>query len=254
MSQSLYYSKTVKPTLKASEQHAAAYAENDLLFDWMEIEVPKHSARLVGCTVLMRGKPAASDSQLSQFSLYFATTDDVTMGSTGNDAVTMYPNHDILGAINIVTASYMGGSGPNMDVANVSTSARLTLTPDPLKVSSDTDPGPRGRQVIYMAGSCGVASPALDLRSATQLNDTGGIAADNGTGIALDGSSIDARKVFRVGDVIHAHDDAVVGTVASITDANNLVLTANNVAALDDDDYLYNIHPILIQLHFGIGG
>ena len=53
---------------------------------------------------------------------------------------------------------------------------------------------------------------------------------------------------FAPGDVLHDEDDLVIGTVKSVTDANNLVLTENcaSVSAVNKD--LYNIHPIQLLL------
>ena len=53
---------------------------------------------------------------------------------------------------------------------------------------------------------------------------------------------------FAPGDVLHDENDLVIGTVKTVTDATNLVLTKNcaSVSAVNKD--LYNISPIQLML------
>ena len=65
--------------------------------------------------------------------------------------------------------------------------------------------------------------------------------------------TVDPRRHFRVGDTVHIHDvDAAIGTVASLTD-NDIVLTANNVGAIAEDDEFINDKPLTITLAFSSG-
>ena len=245
MSQSLYYSVTVKPTIIASDQNAAAYSADDVLFDWTEVEVPKHSGRLVGATILMRGTNGAR--QEFAFDVYFSTSDTYTLGSSGgNEPVDMAPNNDLIGAMNVPVTAFMDGLS-TMEVGNVSTSARLTLTPDPEKVSSTT-----GRQVLYVGA---VAQGNIDWR--TNVYATGAIATGQKVVGSLDdgsGSSPTIATNFQVGDVIHNTDDELVGTIASIDSATQFTCVDDVSVAQINNDRLYNIHPLILQLHFGIGG
>jgi Xaa-Pro aminopeptidase len=59
----------------------------------------------------------------------------------------------------------------------------------------------------------------------------------------------DADKTMRPGHIIHAQDDAVLGTIASVT-SNLITLTAANVGALTDDDELYIVNPIKFNFGF----
>ena len=75
MSQSLYYSVTVKPTIIASDQHAEAYAADDVLFDWTAFDVPKGASKLIGVTAEIRPKgDAGSTVNTFAFELLFAKT------------------------------------------------------------------------------------------------------------------------------------------------------------------------------------
>ena len=50
--------------------------------------------------------------------------------------------------------------------------------------------------------------------------------------------------------MLHAQDNAVLGTVSSITNATTIVLTAANEEAFQEDDIIYNINPITLIFTF----
>jgi hypothetical protein len=56
--------------------------------------------------------------------------------------------------------------------------------------------------------------------------------------------------VFAAGDVLHAADNAILGTISSVDNATQVTLTAANTDAIENTDELYNINPIRIILHF----
>ena len=254
MATSKYFTVTVKPTIAASIQHTGAFGGSDLLFDWTAFEIPKGSAKLVNVTTLVRPKgdagPTANDNN---FGLVFSSTNTVSLGDS-HATVTNRPSNDFLGQVYIHASSHtpstfnstaVGTGGFNGD-KEVSASP-LVLTPN-VDVLSTTTPG---YDTIYIAGYTGDTN--TDFSSIVRLNDASGNmdVSVAGTTIATDGSSMDIREHFMAGDVLHAHDDAVIGTVASVTDATDLELTANFTAgALADDDFVYNIHPIRIILQF----
>ena len=61
---------------------------------------------------------------------------------------------------------------------------------------------------------------------------------------------MDVREHFAVGDVLHAQDDAVLGTVASADSATQITLTAANTEAIAENDVIYNINPKKLVLGF----
>ena len=103
-----------------------------------------------------------------------------------------------------------------------------------------------GYDTLYIASTCG----ALDFRSGMQVNEAN-FGAGTQTTITVDG--VDATLAFAPGDVIHAHDDAVLGTVKSITNATTIVLESANTAAIENNDFLYNITPVKVILCFDNG-
>jgi hypothetical protein len=96
---------------------------------------------------------------------------------------------------------------------------------------------------LYVAA---IAKGALDFRQTAQLNDTGGLTAGETATIAVDTKVVTPN--WAPGDVIHAVDDAVVGTIKTVDSDTQITLTKVNVDALADDDVLYNVSPIQLIL------
>jgi len=242
-----YFSVEVKPTITASKQHAAAFSAGDVLFDWVEFEIPKGTSRLIGATMITRpkGNATPTGNKFGSF-LIFSKTNTLSYG-TINGTTTKVPSNDYLGLLELEDAtSFTLGAGTTVGMAgrasnNVS-QANVLLT------GSQTGSNV-GYDKLYMAAQ---ANGAFDWRSINTVNETGfGAAAQ--TVITMDdgsaGTSMDCTNHFIAGDVLHAQDDAVLGTLASAT-AQEITLTAANTAAIADDDVIYNIHPIRVILHF----
>ena len=60
--------------------------------------------------------------------------------------------------------------------------------------------------------------------------------------------SKDATLGFAPGDVVHAVDDAVLGTIKTVDSATQITLTKANVDAIADSDIIYNVSPIQLIL------
>ena len=61
---------------------------------------------------------------------------------------------------------------------------------------------------------------------------------------------MDNREHFIAGDVIHAQDDAVVGTLASVAESGITLTSELGTSVLTNGDTLYNINPIRAILYF----
>ena len=245
-----YFTVEVKPTVTASKQHIGVFTAGDVLFDWTEVQIPKGTSRCIGASMLVRPKGNATPTA-NNFGaeLLFSKTNTQTLG-TINGTPDKVPSNDFLGLLEIETeTSYPLSTLKSTTVgmagraSNTSTQANVLITP------SQTGDNV-GFDKFYLGG---LAGGAHFFTTIIRLNDASGNmdVSVAGTTIATDGSSMDIRNHFIAGDILHAHDDAVIGTVASVTDATDLELTANFTAdALADDDFVYNIHPIRIILFF----
>ena len=95
---------------------------------------------------------------------------------------------------------------------------------------------------LYVAA---ISKGTLDFRTTVQVNEAN-FAAGTQTVITLD--TKDATPVFAPGDVIHAVDDAVLGTIKTVDSATQITLTTANVDAIANNDVLYNVSPIQLIL------
>ena len=222
----------VLPTLPASIQKAA-YADTEILFDWHEVKGFK-GASIDGIQVIVRGTNGA-DQTMVGIDLLFATShireeergisvDQVppTLGTTGAAVDTFQWKNNLVGYVPIVAGDFIDG---DLVVLNIATKSGLNIP-----VSGD----------LYVAA---IAKGTLDFRSTVQVSTQ---TATNSADVVVKTTS--ALTNFAPGDVLHDEDNQVIGTVKSVTDANNIVLTKNcaSVSAVNKD--LYNIHPIQLML------
>ena len=222
----------VLPTLPASIQKAA-YADTEILFDWHEVKGFKGSS-IDGIQVIVRGTNGA-DQTMVGIDLLFATShireeergisvDQIppTLGTTGAAVDTFQWKNNLVGYVPIASGDFIDG---DLVVLNIATKSGLNIP-----VSGD----------LYVAA---IAKGALDFRSTVQVSTE---TATNTTDVVVKTTS--ALTNFAPGDVLHDEDDLVIGTVKSVTDAENIVLTKNcqSVSAVNKD--LYNIHPIQLML------
>ena len=222
----------VLPTMPASIQKAA-YADTEILFDWHEVKGFKGSS-IDGIQIIVRGTDGA-DQTMVDIDLLFATShireeergisvDQVppTLGTTGAAVDTFQWKNNLVGYVPIVSGDFIDG---DLVVLNIATKSGLNIP-----VGGD----------LYVAA---VAKGALDFRSTVQVSTE---TATNTTAVVVKTTS--ALTNFAPGDVLHDEDDLAIGTVKSVTDATNLVLTENcaSVSAVNKD--LYNIHPIQLLL------
>ena len=226
--------KRVNPVMPASIQKAA-YADTEILFDWHKIDARKVSS-ISGLQCIVRGTNGA-DQTMVGIDLFFATShiptpnDDVnvsvdvaptTLGTTGAAVDTPGWFNNLCGHVPIASGDFNDG---DLIYLNIATKSGLDIP-----VNGD----------LYVAA---VAKGALDFRSTVQV---GTQTATNTTAVVVKTTS--ALINFAPGDTLHDEDDLVIGTVKSVTDATNLVLTKNceSVSAVNKD--LYNISPITLIL------
>ena len=238
---SKYFNITVKPDI-TGQNAVTAFADEDLIFDWTEFLVPKGGARLVGVTTIMRGTNGVRQEQA--LDLYFASADqDSTPGTLGNvnsSATGQGYFNNLLGCLNVPTSDYRDGID-YMAIAHtnsVATGPGFVMDDVTNKASS----GHNGFNKYYL----GVVSKGTP--------DFGtGVLADDPISVgdtAVVVKTVDARKVFDVGDVLVDNGNAAIGTIKSITSANNINLESGAAEAVAADDEIVNKNPVTFILHF----
>ena len=226
-----HFTKVI-PTIAASIQAGAAFADKDILFDWHKVDGFKGS-EINGITAIIRGTNGA-DQTIVDFELLFATS-GIRVDTSGTNVDTAPPS---LGTVNSAVSLYQWKnnltgrvlfdvdanalfSDGDIDVLNLVTLSQLNL--------------PVG-QDLYVAA---ITKGAFDFRSTVQVSTE---TATNTTAVVV--KTTGALVNFAPGDVLHDENDLVIGTVKSVTDDTNLVLAENcaSVSAVNKD--LYNIHPV----------
>tara|TARA_R110002167_G_scaffold94250_1_gene251731 strand:+ start:822 stop:1595 length:774 start_codon:yes stop_codon:yes gene_type:complete len=249
-----YFTIELTPTIKATAQHLGVYTAGDILWQLTsdnKIQIPSGPARLIGATALVRPKGDAGPTP-NNFGIDLVFSKEARTAANGNLVFGKgSPNNDIVGSIQLSAGDHVAAA------ANNCTSV----------VSSGSEPGSivlnRGVELCtvvadravgydtYYVGGIAAGAHFFGV-TANRVNETG-FSADTQDEITMDdgsgSTSMDCREHFLPGDILHAQDNAVLGTVASVA-AREITLTANNVDAIADNDYIYNIHPIRVILSF----
>ena len=222
-----FYSVTVKPTITASLMHDTAFGDGDVLFPFTEVPVDRGTSRLVSVTAVVRGTNGAR--QEFPLDLVFSKSSSENSLGTINTTASMFPSNNIIGGHKILVTDY----GDGLDTFAITNSS--AAKPD-LIVAADSG------ESIYVGG---IANGAFDFTSTVQV---GTETATNTTALVVKTTSAEIN--FAAGDVLHDEDDLVIGTVSSVTNATNIVLTANcaSVSAVNKD--LYNVNPITLIFGF----
>ena len=216
---------------------AAAYADTEILFDWHKVDI-KRASSISGLQCMVRGTNGAAQTMVG-IDLLFATSHiptpsdganvsiDVapaTLGTTGAAVDTPGWFNNLSGIVEIAAGDF---NDADLIYLNIASKSGLDIP-----VNGD----------LYVAA---IAKGALDFRQTIQVNEDG-FAAGTQTAITLDTRV--ATPNWAPGDVIHAVDDAVLGTIKTVDSDTQITLTKANVDAIADDDVLYNISPIQLIL------
>ena len=229
----------VAPIMPASIQ-AAAYADTEILFDWHKVEGFKGGA-ITGIQAIVRGTDGADQAAatLVGMDLLFATSHiptpndgvntsiDVapsTLGTTGAAVDTPGWFNNLVGYVPLVAADMSDGDLVYLNMASKSSIC--------IPVSGD----------LYVAA---ISKGTFDFRTTVQVNEAD-FAAGTQTVITVD--TKDVTLGFAPGDVVHAVDDAVLGTIKTVDSATQITLTKANVDAIANNDVLYNVTPIQLML------
>ena len=249
---SKYFTVEKALTVAASDQHTA-FAQSDLVVDWTAIQIPRGASKLTSVTILVRPKGDSSPTiNNSALDILFSKTNTVSLG-TVNVNLDHRPNNDFIGAIEIDSANYASGALQSTSVATIGND--IGASTPPLILQGDITTGDNvGFDTIYVAVVARDAN--LDFTSINVINDTD-INSTQVTDVVMAGSSMDVREHFAVGDVLHAQDDILLGTVASIGNSATGPITltsatsgAGDATTVTNGDTIYNINPIRLILGF----
>ena len=237
---SKYFTVEVKPTIAASKQALAAFADGDLLFDWTSFQIPRGPAKLVNATIISKSADGAVNSHA--LNLYFAKTRQknapVTLGvihATALGATTS--SNEIIGACQSEEADALVG------LDHLTIQSAKTISPNMVLEGEPNSGDTVGLDTLYVAGISVDGTPSF----ASTVTCTG-VQATSQAVLAV--GTTDADDVFAIGDVLHDEDDRALGTVKSITSATEMIMTANLTSATVNAKDVYCINPIKLILSF----
>ena len=219
-----YKSIEVNPVITASLQ-AALFSTADVVFDWTKVELPiSGPCRVVSISIINRDHAAAKAADFAA-EIYFSKSNDFSLGAI-NGTAAMVPNNDIIGVTTLATADFDAGIDL-ISIASVDTDALEGLVLEPKSTERS----------VYVA-MLTKTNNEPDLRSALTVDG----AVSSGTTLTV--ADVDARNVLAPGDVLHAEDDAVIGTVDSIASATSVILKSPISVSIADDDIIHIVSPI----------
>ena len=243
-----FFTVEVKPTVTASKQHLGGFTAGDVLFDWTEFEIPKGSANLIGATVLVRPKgDAAPTANAKAMSLLISKSNTVSLGTINSDAQNR-PSNDLVAHVELADADFTPTKLNSTAIGTTPSNASDIPPGVPTVITANQDlSSTPGFDKFYIGALAGTQN----LTTIIRINDADIDSSSPGTALVTDGTSMTVLEHFLPGDVLHAHDDAVIGTVASVNSSTSITLTeAIATGVLENDDFVYNIHPIRIILQF----
>ena len=249
---SKFFTTTVLPDIPASTQHTAAFAADDLLFDWTRFSIPRGPSRLVGLQIRIRGVSVVTPGA---FDLVFVKSRDPkfrdnasglapdTLG-TENAAIATGGNfrwkNEVVGLISVVAGDWNDAAMIVMYTAQPAITGReIVFQSEPASAAKALE-GSVGYDTFYVAG---IAQSAVDFRTTLDAN---GISATGQKEVTCD--TVSVVKAFAHGDVIHDEDDRLIGTIQTTDSATAFTCQDNLSNATVDDKKLYNLNPIHLIL------
>jgi len=256
---SKYFTKVFKPDLVdgdiskliGSSKTDAPFASGDILFDWHAIDVPKGSKKLINATVYMVGEDGGVQANKDFWLIFAKGQEDGTAPTTlGEENAVQTGCWELpslyVGGIKFEASAtgsgyIIGGAFGTMFITNAAGANGNQL---PIVIEGQPGSGTNiGYDKLYVAAFAG---GAFDFSTGVT---SGAVTADDATDITV--SAVDVRTAFQPGDIVYVHDqDTALGTVSSVPDATSLILTANNVVAIENTDELINATPITVTLGF----
>lgn len=239
--------KRVRPQITASVQAAGAFADTHVLFDWHKVDVERTSS-ISGLQCIVRGTNGAAQTMVG-IDLFFATSklpqssgvlsSTANTNKTGNRNVIVDAAPGTLGDLRAAVDTYQW---MNNLVAHVPIASGDFNDADLITLNIATKSGldiPINGD-LYVAA---VSKGALDFRGTVQCD---GVQATTQSALVVKTTS--ALINFAAGDILHDEDDRLIGTVKSVTDANNMVMTGNLANATVNNKDLYNLSPVQLVL------
>jgi|TARA_R110002096_G_scaffold409960_1_gene609487 hypothetical protein len=259
-----YFQVEAKPFVLPSEQHANDnLATTKALADWTAFEIPKGAARLVGMTVIYRGKNGVDVAPVD-FEIIWAKSNPDGSAPTSLATVATVVGVPTVGSppwFNLIQGkTYVDVSNGVSDgdltylnvvsVPNVSggvaAAGSIDGFPNISNLVLQGEPN-SGSNVGYDKLYCALIGKGTYTWGASTIAVDGISAITQKT---LTVKTVGANIMFAPGDVLYDENDRLMGTVKSVDSATVMTMEDNLSNASVDDAVLYNASPIKLILSF----
>jgi len=250
-----YFNVEVRPVIDVAALAAGNIVTSEVLFDWAGFDVPKGACKLVGGTILYRGKNGA-DYAATDFEVIYAkgnsdATAPTTLGDDGDGVDTPGWMHLIQGR-SYVDASIHSSDGDlvygvlyhlNANGGGANAAANHFVS-DGLVLQGVPNSGTNvGYDKLYVAG---IAKGTHNWGAST-MEAGAGLSTSSPT-VAL--TDLDATIALCPGDILRDEDNKLIGTVKTVDSATSITLEDNANFASAEGKLVYNTTPITFVLGF----
>ena len=236
---------------------SADIGAGDVIFDWTAVDVPVGSGMIQSISALVNAEDAAYGSgSLTDYELLFARSlrnqAPPSVGTIGASADGVGWQEHLVGAVRVEGTAGVG-TLTGLDFNIVYTAATTgnganggrghTL---PLVYQLDhTVNTTRGFDKLYVAAIQGQAR-----NYGTGVLADGAVDASSAQSTTITVKTVDARKIFSVGDTVYVHDldTPIPGTLTKVEATTLTFSVANTTVDIADGDELLTANPIRIKL------
>ena len=253
-----YLNITVKPPIAVAALAAGNITDAEILFDWHGFDIPKGAARLVGITVLYRGKNGVAYDP-TDFELFWAKGEDngtapITMGDDAAAVDTHGWFHLIQGKTFVDASLGLNDAdlitGQIVSVPNVSSGVKAAASNSGFQNNSDLvlqgapDSGTNvGYDKLYVAA---VAKATHNWGPSTMVVST---ETATSTPVVVV-KTVSTLITVGPGDVLRDEDDLALGTIKTVDSATQVTLEENCASVSAVNKRVYNTTPITLILSF----
>ena len=249
---SKYNLATISPDVDGSV-FDDALGGSDIVFDWTPMLIPSGSCviKSVGGTIMGTNGAAQNDAD---FRLYFAKSINGAAPSTMGDvnaaqtACFDLKDHYVGSAILESTAATGTISGTAFHVVYHGSDNSVTGGGLPLIIDLDSTSGTNvGYDKLYVMG---FQMDARHYSTGVIFDGTVDASTDQSTTVTV--KTVDATKIFSVGDQVYVHDidSPIPGTLTKVEATTLTFSEANTTVDITDDDEAMNANPIRLKLGF----
>jgi len=229
----------------------------DVIFDWTAIDVPVGSGMIQSISAIVNAEDAAYGSgSLTDYELLFArslrNTAPPSLGTIGASADGVGWQEHLVGAAQIESTAGVGtlqytdfhvvyNTATTGNGGNGGRGATLPLVYQLDHTVNTT----RGFDKLYVA--------AIQVRArnyGTGVLADGAVDASSAQSTTITVKTVDARKIFSVGDQVYVHDldTPIPGTLTKVEETTLTFSVANTTVDIADEDELLTANPIRIKL------